>query len=154
MLFKRSPRLWNINLERLGGAGKPRAFPSVPGSLLSCVCFSSSRRDEPRLHTPDVSRPAEPSSSEAGRRGPARGVTSSPGFSRTGLASLRGVLKSPVFLFSLLKTKYRSGHLCCIWVCLPKEQEWAGWGCGKSHRPPPPTAHLCRCHKPLPVQRV
>lgn len=68
-----------------------------------CACFSSSKSDEPLLHTPDVSSPAAPSSSKASCRAPTLRVTFSHRFSRMGLALLQGTRKRPVFVFSLVK---------------------------------------------------
>ena len=57
------------------------SLPRGPWQSLCCACFSSSRRDEPHLHTPDVSRTAETALSGVGYWVPTLPVLFSPGFS-------------------------------------------------------------------------
>lgn len=57
------------------------SLPRGPWQSLCCACFSSLRRDEPHLHTPDVSRTAETALSGAGYQAPTPLVLFSPRFS-------------------------------------------------------------------------
>lgn len=102
----------------LRGSSELGSLGPSPQSLATgsgCACFPSSRRDEPVLHTPDVSSPAEPSSSKASCQAARLRVTLSHGFSLMGVASLQGMLRRPMFVFVFCLTQHGTSNLFYIW---------------------------------------